>query len=102
VVGDWVRVGSVNFDPRSFNIHDEANIIVLDREFAQRQIEIFEADKAKSVRITLESYRRRSTIWVRLVERFYGLLSTKLRPQWLRSSGGRGGAGRSGTGDRNR
>ena len=78
VDGEWVSVGSVNFDPRSFNINDEANLNVFDREFAQRQIEVFERDKQKSVRVTLESHRHRSTVWVRLVERFYGLFSPLL------------------------
>ena len=78
VDGEWVSVGSVNFDPRSFNINDEANLNVFDREFAARQIAVFERDKGKSIRITLEGYRNRSSIWVRLVERFYGLFSPLL------------------------
>jgi cardiolipin synthase len=74
----WVSVGSANFDPRSFHINDEANINVLDAEFARRQIELFEADKAKSQRITAESYRKRSPLWIRAAEKFYGLLSPLL------------------------
>jgi cardiolipin synthase len=68
----WVTCGSINFDDRSFRINGEANINVYDPEFARRQIEVFEADKAKSVRISRSEFRRRPW-YMRLVENFWGL-----------------------------
>ena len=54
-----VSVGSTNFDNRSFSINDEANLNVMDREFAQQQAEIFDADWAKSKPITLQAWENR-------------------------------------------
>jgi cardiolipin synthase len=74
---EWVSVGSINFDERSFHINDEANLQVLDREFAARQTEVFEEDKRRSLRVTRESYKRRG-LWIRCVENFYGLFRSVL------------------------
>ncbi len=54
-----VSVGSTNFDNRSFSINDEANLNVLDREFASRQVEIFEKDWLRARRVTLQEWRDR-------------------------------------------
>ena len=54
-----VSVGSTNFDNRSFSINDEANLNVMDRDFAKQQVEIFEADWAKSKPITLQAWENR-------------------------------------------
>ena len=60
VVDDvWVSVGSTNFDNRSFRLNDEANLNILDPDFARGQAEVFERDLASSRRITLEEWRRR-------------------------------------------
>jgi cardiolipin synthase len=55
----WVSVGSTNFDNRSFRLNDEANLNVLDPEFAARQVQVFEADRARSREITLAMWRSR-------------------------------------------
>lgn len=55
----WTTVGSTNFDNRSFRLNDEANLNILDADFARGQARIFEQDRANSRRITLESWRRR-------------------------------------------
>lgn len=55
----WVSVGSTNFDARSFAINDEANLNVHDKDFARRQIEIFEEDRKKSRRVTLVEWESR-------------------------------------------
>jgi len=65
----WTSVGSTNFDNRSFRLNDEANLNVLDAEFAHEQIRLFEADKAQSKQLTLEwwrsrPWRQRATEWV--------------------------------------
>ena len=54
-----VSVGSTNFDERSFRLNDEANLNILDAAFAQRQIEVFEADLQRSRRMTFEAWKAR-------------------------------------------
>src|SRR5438105_2438015 len=55
VVDDtFVSVGSGNFDDRSIRLNDEANLDVLDRQFAAEQIRFFEMDKRQSHEVTLE------------------------------------------------
>jgi cardiolipin synthase len=78
VVDDvWTSVGSTNFDNRSFLLNDEANLNILDAEFAAGQATQFEADKARSRRITLEEWRRRP--WrERAVEWLAGLVRLQL------------------------
>lgn len=60
VVDDlWVSVGSTNFDSRSFRLNDEANLNIYDAEVAREQNRIFEQDKAKSIRVALETWKQR-------------------------------------------
>ena len=73
----WVSVGSTNFDNRSFSLNDEANLNILDPEFAAQQAEVFEADRARSREITLEAWHRRP--WQeKLKEWVAGLLRSQL------------------------
>jgi cardiolipin synthase len=77
VDGLWVSVGSTNFDVRSFRLNDEANLNIYDREFALRQIAVFEADLAKSRRVTYEEWASRP--WTEKAwEHFLGLLGPQL------------------------
>ena len=55
----WVSVGSTNFDNRSFRLNDEANLNILDAEFAAEQARTFEADKGRAREMTLEMWRAR-------------------------------------------
>jgi cardiolipin synthase A/B len=73
----WVSVGSTNFDNRSFRLNDEANLNICDPEFARRQSEIFEADKARSQRITLEAWKNRP-LAEKILEHAAGLLRWQL------------------------
>ena len=50
----FVSVGSGNFDNRSVRLNDEANLDVLDRQFAAEQTRFFEMDKRQSHEVTLE------------------------------------------------
>ena len=50
----FVSVGSGNFDNRSIRLNDEANLDVLDSDFAAQQIHLFEIDKRRSREITPE------------------------------------------------
>ena len=55
VVDDiFVSVGSGNFDNRSIQLNDEANLDVLDRDFAAQQIRLFNLDKRQSHEWTLD------------------------------------------------
>ena len=53
-------VGSTNFDNRSFSINDEANLNVLDADFARAQVQVFEDDWKKARRMTLAGWNNRS------------------------------------------
>ncbi len=73
----WTSVGSTNFDNRSFRLNDEANLNILDPEFARGQVRVFELDKTRSERLTLERWRSRP--WQqRARERLAGLLRPQL------------------------
>ncbi len=72
----WSSVGSSNFDTRSFRLNDEANLNVLDKEFAREQVEIFNNDKGQSRLVTLEEWQSRT-----LYERARGNLAALLRSQ---------------------
>jgi cardiolipin synthase len=71
-----VRLGRVDqLRNRSFRLNDEANLNVLDTDFAREQVEIFEADRARSRRVTLEEWKRRP-----FSERIIEHASALLRP----------------------
>jgi cardiolipin synthase len=73
----WVSAGSVNFDERSFRINDEANLNVISRALAQDLIESFDADKAKSRRLSAEDFKKRN--WFsRGFDQFMGLFRSQL------------------------
>lgn len=73
----WVSVGSTNFDNRSFELNDETNLDVYDSEFAKRQVQVFEDDKRRSHRVTIEEWRARP--WhERLAEHVSGLVRSQL------------------------
>jgi cardiolipin synthase len=77
VVDDyWVSVGSTNFDNRSFRLNDEANLNVMDEEFARAQAGVFAQDRAKSRKVTLEEWRRRP-----IGERLEELVARMMRHQ---------------------
>ena len=59
VDGEWACVGSVNFDNRSFQLHDEASLSVQDRRFAADLTDQFERDLADSERIDPEAWSER-------------------------------------------
>ena len=59
VDGTWSCVGSVNFDNRSFQLHDEVTIGVQSERFAGRLHEVFERDLESSERIEPEAWAER-------------------------------------------
>lgn len=56
----FVSVGSTNFDTRSFRLNDEANLNIMDKEFAKEQIKIFKEDWEKSHPVTLIEWSQRT------------------------------------------
>ena len=55
----FVSVGSTNFDSRSFRLNDEANLNVIDKDFANQLSDIFSDDWSKSKLITYKEWRKR-------------------------------------------
>jgi cardiolipin synthase len=76
VDGLLVSVGSTNFDNRSFRLNDEATLNVVDTAFAGAQTATFEADLAKSHRVTHAQWLARP-----LRERFAEALASMLGTQ---------------------
>jgi cardiolipin synthase len=73
----WVSVGSTNFDNRSFRLNDEANLNLIAPDFAKRQIEVFNNDKTRCKKITLDEWRRRP-FKEKLLEHAAGLLRSQV------------------------
>ena len=73
----WTSVGSTNFDSRSFRLNDEANLNVLDRDFAARQLVNFEKDLKRARRITYQEWENRPAT-EKAWEHVMGLLSPEL------------------------
>jgi cardiolipin synthase len=64
-----VSVGSTNFDPRSFQLNDEASLNVYDPAFARHEIEVFERDRLRARLVTLDQWRARpfrEKVWERV------------------------------------
>ena len=72
----WVSIGSSNLDNRSFRLNSEANLNILDAEFAAEQSRLFEGDLKRSKRITYELWRQRS-----MKDRILEGLSSLVGPQ---------------------
>ena len=63
VVDDtWSSVGTVNFDNRSFQLHDEVTLCVWDRDFASELTDAFERDLERSKEIDPERWSRRGPV----------------------------------------
>jgi cardiolipin synthase A/B len=59
VDGSWSSVGTVNFDNRSFQLHDEVALCLWDEPFAAKLGETFEGDLERSEEIQPDRWRRR-------------------------------------------
>ncbi|HEX2128501.1 MAG TPA: phospholipase D-like domain-containing protein [Solirubrobacterales bacterium] len=62
VDGVWSSVGTINFDNRSFQLHDEVTLCVWDEEFAGILSQEFEADLRRSEELDPQRWRRRGPI----------------------------------------
>jgi cardiolipin synthase len=67
----FVSVGSANFDPRSLALNDEANLIVMDPNFAAEQTRIFHRDLKNSYRVKPGTFSPRAISlplhWLRIL-----------------------------------
>jgi cardiolipin synthase len=72
-----VSVGSTNFDNRSFRLNDEANLNVLNKEFAEQQEQLFNEDWSKSRLITYKEWMNRP-IYEKLSEKVAIILRSQL------------------------
>lgn len=68
--GVMSTVGSANWDYLSFALNDELNLVVLDRDFADRMRALFEADLEHAVRIDPDAWARRP-LRQKLLQRFW-------------------------------
>jgi cardiolipin synthase len=71
-----VSVGSTNFDNRSFSINDEANLNVMDADFARAQVAVFNEDWSHARQISLHTWNQRP-----LLEKIGGELASLVRAQ---------------------
>jgi cardiolipin synthase len=62
VDGAWSSVGTINFDNRSFQLHDEVTLCVWDERFAARLHEAFEHDLTRAQRIEAGRWKRRGPL----------------------------------------
>jgi cardiolipin synthase A/B len=62
VDGVWSAVGTVNFDNRSFQLHDEVALCVWDERFAGKLSEAFEHDLERSEEFDSARWRRRGPV----------------------------------------
>jgi cardiolipin synthase len=67
VDGVFSVVGTTNFDPRSFGLNDEVNLLVQSVDLAKRLELDFQRDLENSILVTLEEWKRRP-LWERVIE----------------------------------
>ncbi|WP_373887984.1 cardiolipin synthase [Massilia sp. CF038] len=72
-----VSVGSTNFDNRSFSLNDEANLNVIDPEFAKAQVAIFNQDWQHTHKISLAEWENRS-LWDKAAGEIASLIGDQL------------------------
>jgi cardiolipin synthase len=71
-----VSVGSTNFDNRSFTLNDEANLNVLDADFARQQETVFADDWRRALPVSLRQWEDRP-----LFDKAAGKLADLVSPQ---------------------
>ena len=73
----WTSVGSANFDNRSFRLNDEANLNVMNREFAAEAAREFEEDKRRGREVTYRHWLDRPA-WQMATDAGAALLRSQL------------------------
>jgi cardiolipin synthase len=75
--GLWTSVGSANFDNRSFRLNDEANLNIINQDFAALETQAFDADVKRSREITFADWRARPA-WQRITDPAAALFRSQL------------------------
>ncbi|MEX2274968.1 MAG: phospholipase D-like domain-containing protein [Actinomycetota bacterium] len=73
----WATIGSINFDDRSFRLHEELNLSVSDDGCASELAGHFDDDLARAEELTLDAWRARPA-HTRAVEKGSALLKRQL------------------------
>ncbi|MGE5446259.1 MAG: cardiolipin synthase B, partial [Ignavibacteriales bacterium] len=68
----WSTVGSSNLDYLSFVHDNEANAVIVGRDFGQQMEDLFQVDLSHAQSIELEKWNQRSP-WECMKERFFSL-----------------------------
>lgn len=69
--------GSSNFDYRSFDLNDEADLMIYNRDFARHMDDVFNHDIAQCKRVSLKAWKTRS--WTsKFLDRFWSLFAPQL------------------------
>ena len=72
--GVWATIGSTNLDNASFALNDELNVIIYNRDVAQRLEQIFVEDLKHAKQVTFEAWSKRG-----LKERLIELIALPIR-----------------------
>ncbi|MDP2277355.1 MAG: cardiolipin synthase B, partial [Nitrospirota bacterium] len=75
--GCWSIIGSANLDFQSLRWNDEGNVGILDKNFGQEMIDVFEEDIKNSARIEMEEWIKRN-FCEKIEERFFALFRRRL------------------------
>jgi len=75
--GCWSIIGSANLDFQSLRWNDEGNVGILDKNFGQQMIDVFEEDIKNSINIKLEQWIKRG-FCEKIKERFFALFRRRL------------------------
>lgn len=75
--GCWSIIGSANLDFQSLRWNDEGNVGILDKNFGQKMIDVFEEDIKNSARIEMEEWIKRN-FCEKIKERFFVLFRRRL------------------------
>jgi len=73
VDGEWVSIGTTNFDNRSFAHNEETSVCVRDTRLAHRMEQDFVADMRACARVELDAWRHRG-LWAKSLEAVASLL----------------------------
>ena len=75
--GCWSIIGSANLDFQSLRWNDEGNVGILDKNFGQQMIDVFEEDIKNSAIIEMEEWIKRN-FCEKIKERFFVLFRRRL------------------------
>ncbi|MCE5193925.1 MAG: phospholipase D-like domain-containing protein [Nitrospiraceae bacterium] len=75
--GCWSIIGSANLDYRSLKINDEGNVGILNKNFGEQMLNVFDDDLKKSFKIETDKWSERGFI-EKIKEKFFALFKMRL------------------------